>query len=60
MTDKTLSNEQILINRLLWILTDLNSNIDSETAELIFHDLQIVTGKPQAEIAKWLEHVYLN
>jgi hypothetical protein len=60
MTDKTISNEQILINRLLWVLTDLNSNIDSETAELIFHDLQKVTGKSQTEISEWLEHIHLN
>ena len=60
MIDVKISNEQILINRLLWILTDLNSNIDSETAELIFHDLQTVTGKTQSEIATWLEHIHLN
>jgi len=60
MTDKTISNEQILINRLLWLLTDLNSNIDAESAELIFYDLQKVTGKSQTEISQWLEHIHLN
>lgn len=60
MSDKTISNESILINRLLWLLTDLNSHIDAESAELIFHDLQRVTGKSQTEIAKWLEHIHLN
>jgi hypothetical protein len=57
MNDKTISNENILINRLLWLLTDLNSSIDAESAELIFHDLQRVTGKSQTEISKWLEHI---
>ena len=50
-------NEQILINRLLWVLQDLNSSIDAETAEMIFYDLSRVTGKTQAEIAKMLEEV---
>ena len=50
-------NEQILVNRLLWVLADLNSSIDVETAEMIFHDLSKVTGKSQTEIAKMLEEV---
>lgn len=49
--------EQILFNRLLFVLADLNSQIDPETAELIFHDLSTVSGKPQTEIAQMLEQI---
>jgi hypothetical protein len=51
------NNETILINRLLWVLADLNSSLDAETAELIFSDLCKVTGKTQNEIAKMLDEV---
>jgi hypothetical protein len=51
------NNETILFNRLLWLLQDLNSQLDSETIELIFHDLSRVSGKNQNEIAKMLEDI---
>jgi hypothetical protein len=51
------TNEQILFNRLLFVLADLNSQLDAETAEMIFHDLAKVSGKPQTEIAQMLEQI---
>jgi hypothetical protein len=51
MTD----NENILINRLLSVLSDLNTSLDAEMAELIIHDLCKVTGKTQNEISKLIE-----
>ncbi len=54
------TNEQILIHRLLWILVDQNSQLDAETTELIFHDLQRVTGKTQNQIAKMLEEITIR
>lgn len=51
------TNEQILFNRLLFVLSDLNSDLDAETAEMIFHDLAKVSGKPQTEIAQMLEQI---
>lgn len=51
------NNEKILFNRLLWVLADLNSEIDAETAEMIFHDLSKVSGKSQSEISEMLESV---
>lgn len=51
------SNEQILIHRLLWILADKNSQLDAETAELIFFDLSKVMNKSQNEISKIIEEM---
>lgn len=50
-------NEKILFNRLLWVLADLNSQLDAETAEMIFHDLSKVSGKSQNEIISMLSNV---
>lgn len=51
------NNEKILFNRLLWVLADLNSEIDAETAEMIFYDLSKVSGKSQSEISEMLNNV---
>jgi hypothetical protein len=51
------NSEQILFNRLLWVVTDLNSILDAETVELIFYDLARACGKSQTEIAQMTENI---
>jgi tRNA A37 methylthiotransferase MiaB len=51
------TNENILIHRLLSVLTDLNNSLDAEAAELIIHDICKVTGKTQNEVAAMLNEV---
>jgi hypothetical protein len=50
-------NEKILFHRLMFVLADLNSQLDAETAELVFHDLSKASGKSQGEIVSMLSNV---
>jgi hypothetical protein len=52
-----LENEKILFHRLLWVLSDRNSELDAETIELILHDLAKTSGKSQNEIIQMIDLV---